>query len=117
MRRILLLCGLLALSLNAQILKIVVQSPAVMKELQASGEIPPQVKLVTASGADLTREIADADGFVGGTPNAPDLKAAKKLRWQQAFSAGGDNQLSSSWKTINRNNATRLTHKPLTTGA
>ena len=37
-----------------------------MKELQASGEIPPQVKLVTASGADLTREIADADGFVGG---------------------------------------------------
>ena len=93
MHRILLLCSLLTFSLNAQTVKIVVQSPALMKELQGSGEIPPQVKLVTVSGADLTREIADADGFVGGPFSAADLKAAKKLRWVQSFSAGVENQL------------------------
>jgi hypothetical protein len=64
MHRILLPYAALVLSLNAQTLKIVVQNPAVMKELQTSGEIPAQVKLVTAKGADLTREIADADGFI-----------------------------------------------------
>src|SRR5436190_23573784 len=102
MRRILLFCALSALSLKAQTVKIVVQSPAVMKELQASGEIPAQVKLVTASGADLTREIADADGFIGGPLGAADLKAAKKLRWVQSFGAGVENQLFPSGNTIMR---------------
>ena len=116
MHRILLLCALLALSLNAQTLKIVVQSPAVMKELQASGEIPPQVKLVTASGADLTREIADADGFVGGPLSATDLKAAKKLRWVQSFSAGVENQLFLSGNTIMRDSAIVLTNNRIVEG-
>ena len=65
MRRLLWLSALLALSLSAQTLKIVVQNPTVLKEIQAGGGLPPQVKLVTASGADLTREIADADRGVG----------------------------------------------------
>src|SRR5260370_16122385 len=110
MHRVLLLCVLVALSLNAQTVKIVVQSPAVMKELQASGEIPPQVKLVTASGADLTREIADADGFVGGPLSATHLKAAKKLRWVQSFSAGVENQLFLSGNTVMRDSAIVLTN-------
>ena len=100
MHRVLLLSALLAFSLNGQSIKIVVQNPAVLKELQASGEIPPQVKLVTAAGADLTREIADADGFVGGPLSAADLKAAKKLRWVQSFSAGVERQLFLSGNTI-----------------
>ena len=66
MLRILVLCSVLMLSSGAQTLKIVVQSPAIMKELQASGEIPPQVKLVNASGEHLTKEIVDADAFIGG---------------------------------------------------
>ena len=103
MHRVLLLCVLLALSLNAQTVKIVVQSPAVMKELQASGEIPPQVKLVTASGADLTREIADADGFVGGPLSAADLKAAKKLRWVQFPLPYTGTRRFSSTKKFSRN--------------
>src|SRR4051794_37446247 len=102
MRRLSLLCAVLAISLNAQSLKIVVQSPAVMKELQAGGDIPSQVKLVLASGADLTREIADADGFVGGPLSGADLKAAKKLRWVQSFSAGVENQLFLSGNTVMR---------------
>jgi len=116
MRRILLLSVLPALSLNAQTLKIVVQNPAVMKELLAGGDIPQQVKLVTASGADLTREIADADGFIGGPLNAADLKAAKKLRWVQSFSAGVENQLFLSGNTILRDSAIVLTNNRIVEG-
>src|SRR5260370_14350299 len=116
MHRVLLLCVLVALSLNAQAVKIVVQSAAVMKELQASGEIPPQVKLVAASGADLTREIADADGFVGGPLGATDLKAAKKLRWVQSFGAGVENQLFLSGNTLMRDSAIVLTNNRIVEG-
>ena len=116
MHRIVLLCALLTFSLNGQSIKIVVQNPAVLKELQASGEIPPQVKLVTAAGADLTREIADADGFVGGPLSAADLKAAKKLRWVQSFSAGVENQLFLSGNTIMRDSAIVLTNNRIVEG-
>ena len=112
----LLVCAALALSLNAQTLKIVVQSPAVMKELQESGEIPKQVKLVNASGADLTREIADADGFIGGALSATDLKAAKKLRWVQSFSAGVESQLFLSGNTIMRDSSIVLTNNRIVEG-
>jgi D-2-hydroxyacid dehydrogenase (NADP+) len=118
MNRIPLLCSLLlAASLSAQGLKIVVQSPGVMKELQAAGGIPPGVKLVQASGgADLTREIADADGFVGGPLSAADLKAAKKLRWVQAFSAGVENQLFLSGNTALRDSPIILTNNRIVEG-
>jgi len=116
MHSTLLACAALALSLNAQTLKIVVQSPAVMKELQESGEIPKQVKLVTASGAGLTREIADADGFIGGVLSAADLKAAKKLRWVQSFSAGVENQLFLSGNTIMRDSSIVLTNNRIVEG-
>jgi phosphoglycerate dehydrogenase-like enzyme len=116
MHRILLLCALLVVSLNGQTVKIVVQSPSVMKDLQAGGEIPPQVKLVTASGADLTREIADADGFIGGPLGATDLKAAKKLRWVQSFSAGVENQLFLSGNTLMRDSAIVLTNNRIAEG-
>ena len=87
-----------------------------MKELQASGEDPPQVRLVTASGADLTREIADADGFVGGPLSAADLKAARKLRWVQSFSAGVENQLFLSGNTTMRDSAIVLTNNRIVEG-
>src|SRR4051794_12740493 len=111
-----LLCALLVAALDAQTLKVVVQSPEVMKELQASGEIPGQVKLVTASGADLIREIADADAYVGGPLNAAALKAAKKLRWVQSFSAGVENQLFLSGNTIMRDSSIVLTNNRIVEG-
>jgi D-2-hydroxyacid dehydrogenase (NADP+) len=116
MRGILTLCALLALSLKAQSVKIVVQSPALLKELQAGGEVPAQVKLVAASGADLTREIADADGFVGGPLSAGDLKAARRLRWVQSFSAGVENQLFLSGNTLLRDSAIVLTNNRIVEG-
>src|SRR5690242_13751914 len=116
MRRIFVYCALLAFSLSAQTVKIVVQNPAVLKDLQASGEIPPQVRLTTASGADLTKEIADADAFVGGPLSANDLKAAKKLRWVQSFSAGVENQLFLSGNTILRDSAVVLTNNRIVEG-
>jgi phosphoglycerate dehydrogenase-like enzyme len=108
--------ALLAASLSAQTLKIVVQSPDVMKQLQASGEIPPQVRLVNASGADLTREIVDADGFIGGPLGAAELKAAKKLRWVQSFSAGVENQLFLSGNTLMRDSSIVLTNNRIVEG-
>ena len=109
------LCLLTALTLQAQQLKIVVQNPAVMKELQTS-EYPPQVKLVQASGADLTREIVDADGFVGGPLSAAQIQSAKKLRWVQAFSAGVENQLFLTGNTAMRDSAIVLTNNRIAEG-
>jgi len=115
MRRKLLLC-LLAVSSNAQTLKIVVQNPAVMKELLDGGGLPAQVKLVGASGANLTREISEADAFIGGPLSAADLKAAKKLRWVQSFSAGVENQLFLSGNTIMRDSSIVLTNNRIVEG-
>jgi D-2-hydroxyacid dehydrogenase (NADP+) len=116
MGRILVLCSVLAVSSSAQTLKIVVESPAIMKELQANGEIPPQVKLVTASGEQLTKEIVDADAFIGGPLSATNLKAAKKLRWVQSFSAGVERQLFLSGNTLMRDSAIVLTNNRIVEG-
>jgi phosphoglycerate dehydrogenase-like enzyme len=116
MQRIVLSLALLALPVCAQSLKIVVQNPAVLKELQASGEMPPQVKLVAASGAALTKEIADADAFIGSALNAEQLKAAKKLRWVQSWSAGVENQLFLSGNTLMRDSTIVLTNNRIVEG-
>ncbi len=116
MIRILLLCNVLALLMNAQSVKIVVQSAAVMKELQSGGDIPQGVKLVLASGAELAREIVDADGFIGGPLSASELNAAKKLRWVQSFSAGVEKQLFLSGNTLMRDSAIVLTNNRIVEG-
>lgn len=116
MIRILLLCSMLSPIVNAQTVKIVVQSAAVMKELQSGGDFPQGVKLVQASGADLAREIVDADGYIGGPLSASNLNAAKKLRWVQAFSAGVENQLFLSGNTLMRDSAIILTNNRIAEG-
>lgn len=97
-------------------LKIVVQNPAVLKDIQAGGELPSNVRLVQASGSDLTREIADADGFIGGPLSASDIRAAKKLRWVQSFSAGVEGQLFLSGNTAMRDSAIVLTNNRIVEG-
>lgn len=116
MIRILLLCNVLSLLTHAQNVKIVVQSAAVMKDLQSGGDIPQGVKLVQASGAELVREIVDADGFIGGPLSATNLNAAKKLRWVQSFSAGVENQLFRSGNTVMRDSAIVLTNNRIAEG-
>ena len=115
-RRTVLFAVMLSFAASAQTLKIVVQSPAVMKELQSGGDLPSQVKLVQASGADLSREIVDADGFVGGPLSASDIHAAKKLRWVQSFSAGVEGQLFRSGNTAMRDSSIVLTNNRIVEG-
>jgi phosphoglycerate dehydrogenase-like enzyme len=116
MRRILAFVIVFAALSGAQTLKIVVQSPDILKELQAGGEMPPQVNLVGASGAQLTKEIVDADGFIGGALGAADLKAAKKLRSVQSFSAGVERQLFLSGNTLMRDSQIVLTNNRIVEG-
>jgi phosphoglycerate dehydrogenase-like enzyme len=116
-RTLLLLFPLLPFFLSAQpALKIVVQNPAVLKDIQAGGELPANVRMVQASGADLTREIVDADGFIGGPLSASDIRAAKKLRWVQSFSAGVEGQLFLSGNTAMRDSAIVLTNNRIVEG-
>ena len=116
MRRISILCGVLALSLNAQTVKIVVQNPAVLREIQAGGGLPSQVRLVAASGADLAKEMADADAYVGGPLRADELKAAKKLRWVQSWGAGVEGFLFLSGNTTLRDSNIVLTNNRIVEG-
>jgi D-2-hydroxyacid dehydrogenase (NADP+) len=116
MRRFPLLFGICAISLSAQTVKIVVQNPAMLKELQDSGEVPPQAKLLTASGDALTKEIADADAFIGEKLRAEDLRAARKLRWVQAWGAGVEGLLFLSGNTLLRDSKIVLTNNRIVEG-
>ena len=116
MRRVLCLSSLLALTLSAQTLKVVVQNPAVLKDILVGGEMPPQVKLVAPDPADLTREITDADAYVGGPLTAAQLNAAKKLRWVQSWSAGVEGFLFRSGNTILRDSPIVLTNNRIVEG-
>src|SRR4051794_28837099 len=116
MRRVLYLATLLAFTLNAQTLKVVVQNPAVLKDILAGGAMPPEVKLVTAAGPDLNRELADADAYVGGPLTAAQLNAAKKLRWVQSWSAGVEGFLFRSGNTILRDSPIVLTNNRIVEG-
>ena len=116
MRRISILCGVLALTLNAQTVKIVVQNPAVLREIQVGGGLPSQVRLVAASGADLAKEMADADAYVGGPLRADELKAAKKLRWVQSWGAGVEGFLFLSGNTTLRDSNIVLTNNRIVEG-
>jgi phosphoglycerate dehydrogenase-like enzyme len=116
MRHLPFLAAAVALTVNGQTLKIVVQNPAVLKELQAGGDMPSRVKLVAASGPDLTREIADADAFVGSNLSAADLTAAKKLRWVQSWSAGVEGFLFRSGNNLLRDSSIVLTNNRIVEG-
>jgi D-2-hydroxyacid dehydrogenase (NADP+) len=72
--------------LPAQTRKVIANlPPGMVKELAASA---PNVRIVPARGADLAKEIEDADAMVG-VPLTPELfKHAKQLKWLHISSAG-----------------------------
>jgi phosphoglycerate dehydrogenase-like enzyme len=116
-RRLLSLFPLLCLLAQAQAIKVVVQIPGVYKDLQAGGDLPSSVRLVHASGGEaLSREITDADGYIGFPLSAADLRAAKKLRWIQSFSAGVERHLFLSGNTLLRDSAIILTNNRIAEG-
>jgi phosphoglycerate dehydrogenase-like enzyme len=70
---------------SAQTKKIVVMGgDDLVKELQSAA---PQAQIVPVTHANVLKEIADADGFVGDI-RPEEVRAAKKLQWVQVMSAG-----------------------------
>ena len=70
----------------AQTRKVIANlSPAMLKELANTA---PNVKIVAARGADVAKEIADADAMVGVTLTPELFKQAKQLKWLHISSAG-----------------------------
>jgi phosphoglycerate dehydrogenase-like enzyme len=82
------------LLLEAQTKKIVVTglNPEAVRELQAAA---PGATIVAATQDRLAAEVADADAILG-TINANLLRAGKKLKWAQIYSAGAETVLSSA---------------------
>jgi phosphoglycerate dehydrogenase-like enzyme len=72
--------------LPAQTKKVIANlSPEMLKELTVSA---PNVRIVSARGADLAKEIEDADAIVGVTLTPELFKHAKQLKWLHIASAG-----------------------------
>lgn len=64
--------------------------PELAAEVQ---KVAPNVRIVPARGADVAREIVDADGILG-VNLTPDLfRMAKKLQWYQTGATGMENAL------------------------
>ena len=79
---LLVFCGLLP----AQTKKVIANlSPEMLKELAVSA---PNVRIVSARGADLAKEIEDADAMVGVTLTPELFKRARQLKWLHISSAG-----------------------------
>ncbi len=72
--------------LPAQTKKVIANLPPDMvKELAVSA---PNVRIVPARGADLAKEIEDADAVVGVTLTPEMFKRARQLKWLHISSAG-----------------------------
>jgi phosphoglycerate dehydrogenase-like enzyme len=72
--------------LPAQTKKVIANLPPDMvKELAVSA---PNVRIVPARGADLAKEIEDADALVGVTLTPELFKRARQLKWLHISSAG-----------------------------
>ncbi len=86
MRRCLAWLLVLACGAAAQTRKVIANvSPEMRQEL---AQTAPNVRIVAARGADLAREIVDADALVG-VPLTPALfQQAKRLKWLHIASAG-----------------------------
>ena len=72
--------------ISAQSKKVIAYlSPEMLKELARSA---PNVKIVAAGGADLAKEVVDADAIVGAQLTPELFKQAKRLKWLHIYSAG-----------------------------
>lgn len=88
MRFLLALALLATASVSAQNVKVLVQSPALHKELMADAKFPANVSVVTTTPENYIKDLATADGLIADRMSAAEVKAATKLRWVQTLSAG-----------------------------
>ena len=86
MRRAVLALLVFCCILPAQTKKVIANlSPEMLKELAVSA---PNVRIVSARGVDLAKEIEDADAMVGVTLTPELFKHARQLKWLHISSAG-----------------------------
>jgi phosphoglycerate dehydrogenase-like enzyme len=86
MRRLVLSLLVFGCVLPAQTKKVIANLPPDMvKQLAVSA---PNVRIVPARGADLAKEIEDADAVVGVTLTPELFKRARQLKWLHISSAG-----------------------------
>ena len=99
--------------------------PAQTKKIVFMGGTPDQIadyqavtskaRIVAASGAEVMKEIADADAIIG-VPRAEHIRAAKKLQWVQTRSAGVENVLHLSGGNDLRDSKIILTNNQIVQG-
>jgi len=86
MKRYWLLLLACASLIPAQTVKVIANlQPDMLKEL---AQTAPNVRIVAARGADVAKEIADADAMVGVTLTPELFQQAKRLKWLHISSAG-----------------------------
>ena len=93
MRKILVSLVLLAGLAHAQSKKILVTNlpPASVEQLRSAA--PSGVSLVAVQQRDLIKQVGDADAILG-TVNPALVRAGKKLRWVQSYTAGVERYVS-----------------------
>lgn len=106
---------LFALPLAAQPLKVVAYNPpdSHFSTWQAASD---NVRVVKATPTTALREIADADGWLGGGLTPERLAAAKKLRWVQSTSAGVERYLHLAGENSLANHDIILTNNQIVQG-
>ena len=86
MRRCLISLLVFSGAISAQTKKVIANlPPGMVQELAATA---PNVRIVPARGAELEREIVDADAMVGIPLTAELFKKARRLKWLHISSAG-----------------------------
>jgi phosphoglycerate dehydrogenase-like enzyme len=113
MRRLATLLAICACAFCAQTKKIVVDnSEGLVQELAG---VSPQAHIVPVSAENVTREIADADAYVGDiTPEQ--VRAGKRLQWVQVMSAGVEHVLFLSGGNALRDSKIVLTNNKIVQG-
>jgi phosphoglycerate dehydrogenase-like enzyme len=113
MRRLASLLAICACALSAQTKKIVVEnSEGLAQELAG---VSPRAHIVPVTAENVTREIADADAYVGDiTPEQ--VRAGKRLQWVQVMSAGVENVLFLSGGSDLRDSKIVLTNNKIVQG-
>lgn len=102
------------LVLNAETKKILIENadPAMLQELR---EVSADAKIVPVTKQSVMGEIGDADAFIGNiTPE--EVRAAKKLKWVQAMSAGVEQVLYLSGSNDLRDSNIVLTNNKIVQG-
>lgn len=114
MRRLVISLLICAASLSAQTKKIVVlgADPGALKEFQSAS---PKAHVVAATDANVNKELADADAFIGSiTPEQ--VRAGKNLKWVAVMSAGVERVLHLSGGNDLRDSNIILTNNQIVQG-